>query len=712
MKKLFLLSFIFLITSLSTFSQNAFFDADTVKAHNIDMGKMWTFEDVPVDYFDSTYGFKPSSDWLNKVRMSALKFGSWCSSSFVSADGLVMTNHHCVDFITERIQKDGEDIAANGFYAPTLKDERKVPNLFVDQLVLIEDVTEPIQDAIAEGKTDSAKIANKRSKISELQNQYSEDTGLICKVTELYSGGKYSLYGYRRYKDVRMVLVNERAVGLYGGDPDNFTYPRYDADFAFLRVYDDDGKPLHTENYYKWSPNGAKPGEPLFVVGNPGRTERVKTVSQMLFERDYRYKASDYMLNGVVNILENEMVNHPEKKKELEGSTFYLANSAKVYKGVYKALIDPYFIARKQAFEKSFRAKINANPELKAQYGHLWNAIDTIQSEYRKHAGEVTAFTINPRLSPAYFTIAQQVVKYAKQMKLPEDKRNPMYKGDDLEKTVDGIFPSKFDKSVEDQKTELEVNLITMYLPKDHPIVKDLFNGLTGKAAVDYMLSKSHITSKIALLEFLKNSPEDILNSDDPFIRFIQITQQQLKKYNAEFKEAHKTERVLVNQLGRALFDVYGTTIPPDATFTLRISDGVMKGYRYNGTLAPLFTTFYGLYNRYYGHEKKYPWALPERWANPPKDMKLNTPYNFISTNDIVGGNSGSPVINKNAEIVGIAFDGNIESLPGTFLYSPVANRTVSVASQGIEELLNTLLQAKRIAKELRLGHIPDNTEE
>ncbi len=707
MKKLLSFIAVFVFSALTIFPQNMPFNPDTVKASKIDMGKMWTFEDAPVNYFDSTYGFKPSEQWLEKVRMSALKFANWCSASFVSADGLVMTNHHCVDFILNRIQREGEDIAANGFYAPTLKDERKVPNLFVDQLVLIEDVTDQVQSAIEEGKTDSAKAANKQKIIQKLQKQYSDDTGLICKVTELYSGGKYSLYGYRRYNDVRMALVNERAVGLYGGDPDNFTYPRYDADFAFLRVYDDDGKPLHTDYYYKWSPNGAHPGEPLFVVGNPGRTERVKTVSQMLFERDYRYKASNFLLNGVVNILENEMVKHLEKKKDLEGSTFYLANSAKVYKGIYKALLDPYFIARKKAFEKSFKAKVDANPELKAKYGHLWAAINRIQDEYRQHAGEITAFSLNPRVSSSYFTIAQAVIRYAEQMKLPEDKRSPMYTGEDLQKTIDSIFPSKFDKSVEDQKLALQVNYIEMFLPKTHPIVADLFNGLSGKKAVNYLLSKSELVSAESLKEFLKKSPEDILNSDDPFIRFVRITQPQLKKYNKEVKETRRTEKVLENELGRALFDVYGTTIPPDATFTLRISDGVMKSYHYNGTLAPLFTTFYGLYNRFYGHQQKYPWALPKRWANPPKEMKLSTPYNFISTNDIVGGNSGSPVINKNAEIVGIAFDGNIESLPGTFLYSPVANRTVSVASQGISELLNTLLHAKRIAEELKLGHIP-----
>ncbi len=687
------------------------FNPDTVHASKYDIGKMWTFDYPPVDYFTKTYGFTPDEDWLEKVRLSALKFGSWCSASFVSSDGLVMTNHHCVDFITERIEQEGEDIAANGFYAKTLDEERKVPGLFVDQLVLIQDVTDDVLSAIEKGKNDEEKLKLKREKIKELQKQYSDDTGLICKVTELYHGGKYSLYGYRRYNDVRMVLVNERAVGLYGGDPDNFTYPRYDADFAFLRVYDN-GEPLHTDNFFKWSPNGAKPGEPLFVVGNPGRTERLKTVSQMLFERDYVYGPMAFALNGVVKILEAEMEKHPEKKKKLEGPTFYLANSAKAVKGIYEGALDPYLIARKKAFERDFRNAVEKNPKLKEKYGHLWDAIDNIQNEYKTFANKLVAYKIDPRVSSYYFPLAQKIVAYAKQMKLPENERDPKYQADELDSTLASFYPESFDKSVEDQKLVVQIALIERFLPSDNFVIKEILKNLPPKEAATMLLKNSKITDKENLISFLKQEPDKILNSGDPFITFVLKTQDEYKKLTQKKEEIAQTEKVLENALGRALFDVYGTEIPPDATFTLRISDGVMKGYEYNGTLAPMFTTFYGLYDRYYSHQKKYPWALPERWANPPENMKLSTPYNFVSTNDIVGGNSGSPVINKNREIVGVAFDGNIESLPGTFIYLPKANRTVSVASQGIKELLNTILEAKRIAKELELGKIPDEYKE
>ncbi len=699
------LLFLVLTTNL-LFSQSIFFNPDTVKATKFDMGKMWTFEDAPIEYFDSVYQFKPNEDWLQKVRLSALKFGSWCSASFVSADGLVMTNHHCVDFITSKIEEAGENIATNGFYAQTLAGERKVPGLFVDQLVLIEDVTDEINSAIEEGKSIEEKTKKKSAKIKEIEKRFVEETQLVCKVTELYQGGKYSLYGYRRYEDVRMVLVNERQVGLYGGDPDNFTYPRYDADFAFLRVYED-GKPLKTDNFFKWSPNGAVAGEPIFVIGNPGSTDRLKTVAQMEFDRDFTYRLTAYLLSNNVKILLNEMKLFPEKKAKLEGTTFFLANSAKVYEYIYKSLQDPYLIARKKSFERDFQAKVKNNSELSSKYGHLWEALAEIQQEYRKYSGEIFAYAINPRLAPVYFNLASKMVSYAKQMQLPEQERDAKYKGENIEKTKQSIITTEIDDSVELQKLAIQIDVLNMALDKNNWIISNFLAMKTGKNAAQYLLGKSSLTSKEKITKFLELSPEEILDSNDPFIQFILNTQDKLAELKKINSETAKTEEVLLNTLGRAVYDVFGTDIPPDATFTLRISDGVMKGYNYNGTVAPYFTTFYGLYDRFNSHNKEYPWNLPERWAKPHKDMNLATPYNFVSTNDIVGGSSGSPVINKNGEIVGIAFDGNIESLPGSFLYTTEANRTVSVASEGIIELLNTILEAKRLSAELEKGEIP-----
>ena len=700
-------------TAVSIFAQqkgNMFLgtNLDTVKAQRFDTGKMWTFEDAPVEYFKVAYGFEPSQKWLDDVRLSALKFASWCSSSFVSEDGLIMTNHHCVDFVSSRIQKDGEDIAKNGFYADSLSNERKIPGVFVDQLVLTKDVSDEINDAVNSAKTDEEKLKAKNDKISDLVAQYSEDTGLKVKVVSLYSGGKYSLYGYKRYNDIRAVYINESEMGLYGGDPDNFTYPRYNPDFAFVRAYDENGKPLHTDHFFKWSKEGPKEGEPLFVVGNPGRTERLKTVAQLEYARDFTSQNASYILNGLHDIYQEMMNEYPARFKEFESMFFFTGNSAKVYKYVHKGLMDPVFMARKKDFEKKFKAAVNANRELKAKYGQVWTGIENTINEMRKIGHQVSAYAINPRSSSKYFLIASDLVKLAKQLQLPESERKPAYQSDALEKTMGEIFPDSIDTPLEMKKLKLQLGYIQLNLGNDNELVKSLLDGKSLNDAVKNLKENSVVFDKEKTMDLIADGPDEILESSDPIISFIAKTTDKLKEFRTEQKEIRKTEETLSHQLGKALFAVYGTSIPPDATFTLRLSDGMMKSYQYNGTEAPTHTTFYGLYNRYYSHGKKYPWNLPERWLHPKEPIDLDTPLNFISTCDIIGGNSGSAVINKNAEIVGVAFDGNVESIPGNFIYTTEANRTVSVASQGILEILNKVAGAKRIAAELVEGKIPE----
>ncbi|MFH1194341.1 MAG: S46 family peptidase [bacterium] len=687
-------------------SSNLWLNYDTVKAQKFDTGKMWTFEDAPLDYFEITYGFRPTEEWLEEVRLSTLKFASWCTSSFVSEDGLIMTNHHCIDFVSESIQQEGEDLKHNGFYAATLQDERQVPNVFVDQLMLIEDVSDEIISAANEGKTYEEKISKKEEKIAEIESKYSEDTGLICTVTSLYNGGKYSLYGYKRYSDVRAVYFNESEMGLYGGDPDNFTYPRYDADFAFLRVYGDDGLPMKSPHYFKWSFDGPQVGDPLFVVGNPGSTNRLNTVAQLEYLRDGYYKNYSLMLNGMTDILFEMMNKYPDKSDEYENQAFLYSNSAKVYKESLNGLRDPYLMARKKAFEKEFKSVVQSNPELNSKFGHLWDAIAKVKSEMRVNSGERAAYGINPAFSSGYFFIAQDVLGLAEELMVPEEQRDSSMIGDALDTMIAGIFPADFNTELEDKKLALQADFITMNLGKDNALIQKMFGGKSGEEAAKYCLSQSKIKSKEDVINLLEKSPDAVFKSDDPFIYFILNTQEKLAGYQLISAELNQTEEALQDQLGQALFAVYGTSIPPDATFTLRINDGVMKKYDYNGTEAPMTTTFYGLYDRYYSHMKEYPWDISDKWKNPPPEFDLATPYNFITTHDITGGSSGSPVINKNAELVGIAFDGNIESIPANFLYTTEKNRMVSVASQAILEIVGDLLKLTRLEKELKTGKI------
>ncbi|GAB4288557.1 MAG: S46 family peptidase [Ignavibacteriaceae bacterium] len=682
---------------------------DTVKAQKYDMGKMWTFENPPLDYFEETYGFRPSEDWLNKVRMSALKFANWCSSSFVSSDGLIMTNHHCVRGSLASVEKEGENLLRDGFFAETPDEERVMPGIFVNQLVLIEDVTDRVLSATDFTGSDEEKIEALQKTLNEIEDQFSDEhKDLNIQVVSLYNGGRYSVYGYKRYSDVRLVFVPDLHTAKLGGDYDNFTYPRYGLDCAFLRVYDENGKPLKTDYYFTWSQSGPAEGEPLFVVGNPGSTDRINTIAQIEYMRDIQYPMVIPLLKELYSITEKKVEQTNAEDYKLIAQLYSIGNSLKVYEGTYKGLLDPVLIARKKDFEKNFKNAVKSDPELSRKYLHIWDEIEESRKEAASFAKELFAYNLSPFFSPKYYFIARDLVELAEQLTLPDSLRDEFYKGDELQNTINSVFPDDFDEQREKQLLELNIRILNENLPEDSQLRQKMLGDFVGKEALDYLMNKSEILSKESVIELANSGADAILNSEDPFIYFILNTRDRLEELKTRSEELQRKEEYLNQQLGRALFEVYGTSIPPDATFTLRIADGVMKGYNYNGTVAPPKTTFYGSLDRYYSFDKQFPFNLPDYWENLPPEFDLSTPLNFVSTNDIIGGNSGSPVINKNAEIVGLAFDGNIESLPNRFIYTTEANRTVSVHSEGMIEAITDLYNAKRLSEELRTGSIPD----
>ncbi len=689
-------------TNLENYS---WLNLDTVKAGKYDTGTMWTFDYPPLKYFKEKYNFSPSEKWLDNVRMSALRFANYCSASFVSADGLVMTNHHCGRESVAKVTKPGEDLFDNGFYAKTLSDERRVPGLYVDQLVAIKDVTNDIQYAMNKGTTPEEKVMFQRAEMDKLKRQYEKETGLRVQIVTLYNGGKYSLYEYKRYTDVRLVFSPEASLGYFGGDYDNFTYPRYDLDCNFFRVYEN-GKPLHTKHYFHWSPDGAQPGEPVFVVGNPGHTDRLKTVAQLEFLRDVQYPRTLRLLDNLVDVYSSVIKLHPELKTKLQNRLFEFSNSQKAYTGMLAGLRDPVLMQKKVDFERKFQEAVDANPKLKTQDGDLWAKIAALQAKKRKIANVSYALSINPYTSSKYFLIARDVINLADQLKLPEDQRADQYKGAGLDSTIDNLVPKEMDPDMDNAMLKVQVAKFYKYLGSDKSVVEKITGGNTGNAAVNYMLGNTVLTNAGKLKALVKEGPDAILSSSDPFIYFLVNTETQRANLQNEEMQLSSEEATYSQELGKALFDVYGTSIPPDATFTLRISDGVVKGYPYNGTIAPPFTTFYGLYDRYYSFGKKFPWNLPEKWVNPPADFNLSTPLDFVCTSDIIGGNSGSPVINEKAQIVGLAFDGNIESLPGNFIFTTKTNRAVAVQSVGMMEAIKDLYKATRLSDELEAGKI------
>ena len=702
-----LMSFLFLFSFTSLITAQ-YVDLDTVKAQKFDTGKMWTFEDAPLEYWKNAYGFEATDDWLEEVRLSSLRLSTGCSAAFVSEDGLVFTNHHCIDGIITRIQQEGEDLAVSGFYAETLEDERRIPNVWVDQMVLIEDVTEPIINAINEAASDAERVEFRDAKIDELEKEYSEEYDLLCNITRLYNGGKYSLYGYKRYTDVRAVMFVERIVGLYGGDPDNYTYPRYGSDFAILRIYDEDGDPLDTDNYFKFGTEGPAVDEVLFAIGTPGNTNRLKTISQLEYNRDVFYKYAVYYLDGLVRIYDEMMNEYPDKAALYQGAQFGPANIAKRWGGFLTHLRDPYLMARKADFEKTFKEKVNADSASAEKYGHIWDAIAFGRRQLTATAPEFNAFGVNNFFAPEHFKVGLALYNLAKEMEKPEDERTDNYKGEELENTINSIFPAQYDTPLQKKRLALHIDYIIQNLGKDHKVVKKHFGDKNGTEAAEVIFANSFLGDKDKVMDYAKNRVGEILTSGDPIMEYFLDTREKFGQLRELRIEILNTETALEDQLGRALFDIYGTSIPPDATFTLRITDGVMKTYEYNGTIAPKFTTFYGLYDRYYSHEKTWPWDLPNRWINYGPNFDLSVMNNFQGTFDTAGGSSGSPIVNGKGEYVGIIHDGNMEGLSGDFINTTQKKRSLALSSAAMYQVVKNLFGYERIAIEMETGELAD----
>ncbi|MEX2232502.1 MAG: S46 family peptidase [Cyclobacteriaceae bacterium] len=691
------ISFVTILLNFNLLAQ-APFNPDTVKAGVFDNGKMWTFDFPPTEYFEKTYKFKPTQEWFDGVRMSALRFANWCSASFVSADGLVMTNHHCAREVAMKVQKQGENFMNDGFYAQTMEEERKIPDLFVDQLVLIEDITQRVQNAFNKGKTDEEKVNLRNAEFENIKKEYGQIQawkGLVLQPITLYQGARYSLYGFKRFTDVRLVIMPDLAVAFFGGDYDNFTYPRYCLDFTFFRVYDESGKAFKPEHYFKFNPDGVDENEPVFVVGNPGRTNRQATVAMLEYFRDVSWPTIIDLLDSRSKILQK--YNEGAKSDSIVNVIFSYENSLKAIGGQLEGLRDPYIMARRKAFEKEFQEAVAKNdknrPEAKGKSSvTIWSDIAATQNEIRKVYYESILFSPPEGFNSTAFRLAADLNTYAlvgeTDAKRAEDlKKTLLQRHNDIQEIETGYLSAHFKEA-------------NKYLGMNDKYVGAFLKYGNPDVAPATMLKKTKIYDLSFRKELLEKGAKAIARSDDPLLLLTKDATTRLESARAKMQQLNAKMAALRTRLSLMLYDVYGTRIPPDATFSLRFADGVVKPYNYNGTKAPVFTTFYGLYDRFYSFEQKYPWNLSEKWKNPPEDL-LKAPVNFVSTNDIIGGNSGSPMINRNREVVGLIFDGNMESLPGNYIYLPERNRTVSVHAGGIMAGLKYIYKAERIVNEL-----------
>lgn len=665
---------------------NAF--GQTVEPGPHDFGKMWTFENPPKDWFLKAYNYDLDQTWFDEGREAALKFYNNCSASFVSPSGLVLTNHHCSRDVVTTLQKEGENFEKNGFYATSQAEERRNTELYVEQLIKVADVTERMKALIGTPATDAERQTKTQEAITTVSKEYTSKPGwegLRLQTVPFYSGAKYSLYGYKRYTDVRLVFMPEAQLGFFGGDPDNFTYPRYNLDCTFWRVYDDAGQPLNTSgNYFKFNTDGIQENTPVFVIGNPGSTERYRTVAQLEFDRDYRYPIDIEFYTNRMKILEAEYAKNPNE--DLMNEIFGLSNELKAISGTERGLKNPELFNRKVKMEQ----KIRANAAGKTYWDDMAKYYESLSKAY----SEVHFLAPTP-LSGSVLPLMYTINDYKE-----EATANPESpKLDGLEKNMTEMA-AILDDPDEIAAFAMTLSELKKFAQPDDQYLTTILDGRTPEVAAREILTTSVFADPKDLSKLFDKKTKAFLKKKDPLIETAHLLGEQYTNGATAFRSTSVARKQIEQKVAGEVFKVYGDALPPDATFTLRISDGVVKGYDYNGTKAPIKTTYYGMYERYYSNDGKYPWDLPERWLSPSMDL-LKSPMNFVCTADITGGNSGSPIINVKRELVGLAFDGNIESLPGTFIFDEVGNRTVGVHAGGIIAALRYIYKADRLVAEL-----------
>ena len=660
---------------------------------------MWTFDNPPVKLLQDKYHFQPTKAWLDHLRLSSVRLSDGGSGSFVSPHGLLLTNHHVARAQLQNLSTPQKDYIRDGFYAATEAAEIKSPELEINVLVSLENVTPRVQAALKPSQSDKESQAARQAVIASIQRESQQATGLRSDVVTLYQGGEYWLYRYKKYTDVRLVFAPEQQIAFFGGDPDNFTYPRYDLDMAIYRVYEN-GKPLNTDNYLRWNSKGAESNELVFVSGHPGKTSRLDTMAQLMFERDQSEPRVLAMLRNRIQVLEQYSARGPEQARQAGSNIFGLQNSVKAIQGTYQGLLDPALIAKKQKDEDDFRAKIQANPEWQRTYGAAWTAIADAEAKATPRMDQQIFRAYDSTL----YQFALQIVRYVAEVKKPDAVRLPGFHESQLESfrfrllSAVPVYP-EFDAA----RLAGSLQLAQEKLGPSDPYVKLALQGRSPQDAARALTSGTKLADAAVRKALLEGGEQAVAASTDPMI----VLARQLDPLGREsFHWLEDNVRSVVNrageQIGKARFLVYGTSTYPDATFTLRLSYGTVKGYPMNGTEAPPKTTFYGLYDRALGFGLAGPWALPSRYLEQRDKLNLATPLNFVNTCDIIGGNSGSPVVNRNGELVGLIFDGNIESLTGDFVYQPETNRSVAVHTAAMMEALRKLYGAGSLADELQ----------
>lgn len=660
---------------------------------------LWTFDNPPSKRLQERYGFTPSQEWLDHVRLSAVRLNDGGSGSFVSAHGLLLTNHHVARRQLQNNSSAAHDYLRDGFYASTPDQEMKSPDLEVNVLMSMENVTARVEEA-TKGISDAQKqLAARKEVIARIERESTQATGLRSDVVTLYHGGEYWLYRYKKYTDVRLVFAPEQQIAFFGGDPDNFSFPRYDLDIALFRVYEN-GKPLETSHYLKWSAKGATAGELVFMAGHPGSTSRLDTVAQLLRRRDSTLPVQLAQLKQRVETMQRYAARGPEQARQAGSRIFGLQNGAKVVQGEYAALLDARLIAKKQADEDAFRKQIAARAEWQAEFGDAWDRIAAAESKAATMAKRQAFRTLDSQLA----SIALSIVWYVAEIKKPDGERLPGFHESQLESLRFRLTsPAPVYPEMEEAAMSASLAESVTQLGNDDEWVKTVLGGQTPAALATEVIRGTRLADAAVRKALLEGGSAAVESSTDPLIVLARKIDPLGRESFKWFEEnVSSVEQAAGEKLGKAQFLVYGKSTYPDSTFTLRLSYGTVAGYPMNGTKAPYKTTFYGLYDRAHSFDLADPFSLPSRYKDGRDKLDLATPLDFANTCDSIGGSSGSPVINRNAELVGINFDRNVEGIGRAYVYQEETGRAIAVHSAGIIETLRKIYGADKLADELQ----------
>ena len=660
---------------------------------------MWTFDNFPSAAVKAKYGATIDQAWLDRVRLAAVRLSSGCSASIVTAHGLVLTNHHCVRDCAQNLSTADNDYVKNGFSAAKREDEKLCPGMQAEVLTNISDVTARVSKAAA-GKAGQAFVKARDAEIAAVEKEgcNGQEATLRCQVVTLYQGGQYKLYTFRKYSDVRLVFAPEGQMAFFGGDPDNFNFPRYDLDCSFVRLYEN-GSPVETPAHLTWRTTPPKEGELFFAAGNPGATQRLLTAEQLESLRDFVIPDTLLLLSELRGRLLRFAEESGEHKRISEDLLFGVENSFKAYHGEEKALVDPALMAGKQVADRELRAKTRANKKLAAEIGDPWGDTAKVQADRKALANPYTFMETRAGIGSSLFGYGRALVRAAQERAKPNGDRLPEYTDSRLplleKRTLDAepVYPELEQLTLEFWLSKLRENLTAdaagtkTFLGKDSP--ETLSARLAASKLADPALRKQLWDGGLAAINA----------STDPIIRFVLATDPASRAIRKEYEErvTGPTDRA-AEKIAKARFAIFGTKTYPDATFSLRLTYGKVEGWTDNGITVGPFTRLGGLWDRATG---QFPFELAPRWQNARATVDNNTVFDFVGDIDIVGGNSGSPAIDAQGDVIGAVFDGNIESLGGSFGFDDRVNRGVTVSTAAITEALQKIYRNDALVGEL-----------